>query len=158
MKHKKQILIFSGLALAVALHAQEAVTTAGGSGTAGTVSVSWSVGETVAGTLSSGQYVLTQGVQQPARVEIVNHTPEAPAFRINAYPNPTTDKVRITASEDAAFPLTIRIFNAGGKTVYHAPMSSPQLDITAGSFAPGMYFIRITDKNNKTQSFKLIKQ
>lgn len=158
MKHKRSILVLSGIALAAALHAQEAVTTAGGSGTAGNVSVSWSIGEAVAGTLSSGQYVWTQGVQQPSRVEIINFTPEIPAFRVHAYPNPTTDRVRITVDESAVFPLTIRIFDAGGRSVYHTLMPAPQLDITAGSYAPGMYFIIVTDKNNQTQSFKLIKQ
>lgn len=158
MKHKKHILTLLYLASAVSLHAQDAVTAAGGSATVQGLSVSWSIGEAVTETFKGATLTLTQGVQQPQKIEIVNSSPELPGYTIAAYPNPASDYVTVSVSGDAARPVVVRIFDSTGRICYASQIADSELRIPVSNLPAGMYVLQLTDKKKNIQTFKLIKK
>ncbi len=155
---KKQILTLLCLALAASLNAQEAVTSAGGSGTVQGLAVSWSIGEVVTETFKGTALTLTQGVQQPQKIEIVNSSPELPGYIIAAYPNPASDYVTVSVSGDATRPIAVKIFDTTGRVRYVSQIADSELRIPVSNLPAGMYVLQLTDKKKNIQTFKLIKK
>lgn len=160
MKHKPPLLALAGLGLTASLHAQEAVTAAGGNDKAGNLTVSWSIGEVMTETFAAQSYKLTQGVQQPQKkaVQVISSLPEiAVGYQISAYPNPANDFVIVAITDDATHPLDLKIFDANGKLLYAAQTAGSETRIPVSDFTAGLYLLQITDKKNMVQTFKIIK-
>jgi hypothetical protein len=63
------------------------------------------------------------------------------------YPNPTTGIIHIELKEKTTSDLTITIYNLFGEKVYNTKVI--QNDININRLDNGLYFIQLTDKNNK---------
>jgi hypothetical protein len=63
------------------------------------------------------------------------------ALKLTAYPNPVLNQVFIEApaSKDA---YRLEIMNLEGRVVYSAQTLGGRLELSAGSWMPGMYIIR----------------
>ena len=151
------IIVLILLLPCAALHAQELVSAAGGNGTARGVAVSWSIGETVSGTIAGTSAALTQGVHQP-RLMVISGLPELPACNVAVYPNPAEDHISVRLSGNVRFPVTVQIISVSGTLFGHHLMTSGELDITVAGLPPGLYVIWLTDQAKQTQTFKLIKK
>ena len=163
MKHKPPLLALAGLGLAVSLHAQEAITSAGESAKAGTMlTVSWSIGEVMTETFAQQTFKLTQGVQQPkTAIKVISSSPEIPVgYRISAYPNPANDfiVVAIANEKEAMYPLTLKVFDANSKLLFTKQVTANETNIPVSNLPAGIYLLQLTDKKNNVQTFKIIKQ
>lgn len=77
-------------------------------------------------------------------------------YQFGIYPNPFSDNLNITGNSD--LPCLIQIFNATGEIVFEANSEINNLyNIKPSSFAPGIYYLRITDPDYNSHSFKLDK-
>lgn len=75
---------------------------------------------------------------------------------IYIYPNPSTDKIRISAP-DYANPLSVKISDMSGKTVFEKNRVDD--DINVSLLAKGLYILTITDKVNHTvENVRFLKQ
>ncbi|MCB0482603.1 MAG: T9SS type A sorting domain-containing protein, partial [Flavobacteriales bacterium] len=74
---------------------------------------------------------------------------------ISIYPNPVSDKVFISSQN---FPLSTSIFNSQGVLLTHQELTQGDASIYLAALPPGIYVLRILNKNEETQTFKLIKQ
>ena len=159
MKYKKQILLSAGLGFLASLQAQEAVTAAGGSAKSGNLTVSWSIGEVMTETFVKPPFVLTQGVQQPLKVEKTNtNSPELKVYEISAYPNPASNAVIVSVAEISEYPLTLRVIDMNGKVLHVTQITEKETRISVANFAAGMYLLQITDRRNNLQTFKIVKE
>ena len=74
-------------------------------------------------------------------------------MNINVYPNPTSDYANITWDNNEITMLTV--VNANGQVVENANVEL-QNNYQTQNLNTGMYFINLTDRNNNTNTKKLI--
>ena len=71
---------------------------------------------------------------------------------ITLYPNPTTNYVKVTASNS-----NITLCNSIGVQLLHTNTTAPSTTLDLTPYARGIYYVRVTN-NNETQTFKVIKE
>ncbi len=78
--------------------------------------------------------------------------------KFSIHPNPTTDKLYITATNTREN-LTLKIFNLEGKLLSNQTLVvANQTSIDISNLSSGIYFLNIEDKNGNTTIKKFIKQ
>ncbi len=89
-----------------------------------------------------GQFVVVDGT---GIGQTENNKPD-----FSLYPNPANTRVFISFSNPSMTAYYVRITNATGRTIYMLPR--PQLDngIDISTFAPGVYYLLLTDEQTKT--------
>lgn len=113
-------------------------------------------------TLGSSSNFLTQGFQQPSYNPVfINENPENP-FIITVYPNPTPDRIKITAEKIAKGSISVQLFDIIGQmtlAVYNSPVSGGMAEITLdlSACASGTYFLRIFVDKDLVNTSKIIK-
>lgn len=124
----------------------------GGHYSNGNVILSFTVGEPVIETVESGDFILTQGFQQPELTIVgVREHERAAQFNVRAFPNPTMGKVYIEVTSESNSTIRLELYDAIGKLVQQ-PLSADlindkhvfELDLTR--YATGVYFVRLMNK------------
>lgn len=161
MQHKKLILsvvILSGLGL-TGLQAQESVIISGGnaSGTGGTAS--YSIGQVVYTANSGTNGSLIQGVQQPYEISLVTGLKEAKMIELicSVYPNPAIDFVKLKVGDYDTENLTYKLYNSNGNLLENKKIEGNETNIVMSNLVPGIYFLKVIDKNKEIKTFKIIK-
>lgn len=160
MKQKQRKLVVAflfGLGLTT-VQAQEALGTAGGdaSGSGGTAS--YSIGQLVYTTSTSGTASVAQGVQQAFEISIITGLEEVPAgdLQLSAYPNPASDQLTLTAEKDPVN-LYYQLFDIHGKLLSTEKLVGKQTFIKMALFPPAAYLIKVSDPVTVLKTFKIIK-
>jgi Ice-binding-like/Secretion system C-terminal sorting domain len=84
---------------------------------------------------------------------------ENSADDVTIYPNPFSTSVTIMINEASKISdYELRIFNVLGTEVIKTPLTQQSTTIETGNLRTGIYFYRISGKNKKTQSGKLVSQ
>jgi len=137
--------------------AQEAVTSGGSYFEWAQGSISWTLGETVIETFQAGEWILTQGVQQPVlSVATFIENPEL-SFHLSAFPNPTRGQVTISTDYLDVEKLSYLIYDLQGRTLSSKPLIGTHTGIAFDDFLPGTYFVRISNDETVVKVFKIIK-
>ncbi len=166
MKHLITIILSVFFSVSQAQNiAMQVVASAGGyfeSSSAG-VSLSWTLGEVAYTTLTSTDYIITQGFQQGNLFSTDVEKPNLPNSDIKIYPNPATVEVYIAISTSNLRGIaTVDFYDITGRNVNstvvtledNAPSRLSVVDLKSG-----IYLIRVTQENTKTSNvFKLVKE
>jgi hypothetical protein len=170
MKHFARILfaffliamIFPGI---VTVKAQQVVSTSGNHAGNSTVQLSWTIGETVTRTISSGSNILTQGMHQSKLTVTAIEELVGLGFKISAFPNPATECVHLKVvslsrgkASDMWKDFSFQIYDLNGKVLIYNQIEGPETVIRMDSYAPSIYFLKIMDYNKEVKTFKIIKQ
>jgi hypothetical protein len=151
------LILLSGL-VQTGLQAQDATTATGGNakGTGGTVS--YSVGQTVYTTNSGTSGTVAQGVQQPYEISVISGINDgAITLDCTAYPNPTTDYLRLKIADNTTINLTYQIYDINGKLLLNKIVEGSETTISMQGLVPGSYFLKVTDNKQEIKTFKIIK-
>ena len=106
-------------------------------------SISWTLGETLV--------TLKMSDNDAATTEIFD-------FDIEAYPNPTSDKLKITHNSKTDEKLTFTIYDFNGRTLIKKQLVEQENEINLQYLPAALYEVKITDsKNHSIKSFKIIK-
>ena len=73
---------------------------------------------------------------------------------ITIYPNSFSDNIFVSMNNDGG---NIEITNVAGKVVYYSKLSNEITEILTSHLFKGIYFIKIQNKDNSIQTFKIIK-
>jgi hypothetical protein len=119
---------------------------------AGTINYSQTIGETAVEVISSTDFILTQGFQQPA-LKLVYEPPHA-GNGFNVYPNPATDHITVKLFGDVSREFRIDIINITGTKVYMEKLSFTdkfylEKVIPVSQFNNGIYFVRVLSGDNE---------
>jgi hypothetical protein len=99
---------------------QEVIASAGGYNVAsgGSLSISWTLGETIIPTFTSqdGTLILTHGFQQKLIITTVEETLES-SVRVTIFPNPTSEIVNIQFETPADGEMILSFLDSQGKLV-----------------------------------------
>jgi len=121
---------------------------AGGNGTAGGNSFSWSMGEmALVSTVSSGNIVVTQGVLQPSEMPTGIHQSTLPADALHVFPNPSAGVLYIQPEFNRAVKLDYTLMDVTGKVIFSRNTSLPdgkeRQAIDLSTLANGHYVLHV---------------
>jgi hypothetical protein len=141
-----------------ALAAQQVVATAGGTMGNPNGSMSYTIGEGVAKTLTKGDKTLTQGFQQGSVSVIEIKKPADSEFTILVFPNPVTDKLTLKIDKEDVSGFQYLIFDINGKLMAQKYLESNESEVPVNQLAKGSYFLKVQAGVKELRIFKIIKQ
>ena len=151
------VLGISGSADRIA--AQQVISTAGESFTSPSFgTISWTIGELLINTYSSGEIVLTEGIQQSNLLVTAISIPESAPFHLNVFPNPVTDFIHIQGDFSENESYSIRVVSSDGILVLKKEIISESQSLDFTHFMPGNYILIISDEKQSGAKYKIIKQ
>jgi hypothetical protein len=157
---KRLIIIFLFIGyLLTALMAQDSKPAAGGvaSGSGGTMS--YSVGQLVyTSNIGSGGAV-TQGVQQSYEIWVLTETEKAKliTLSVSAYPNPTSDFLKLHIQNSDLKELSYQLTDISGKTLENKIVTDSETSIDLHKLVPASYFLNVISGKTAVKTFKIIK-
>lgn len=120
--------------------------------------VSWTIGEPVIETISSGTNTLTQGFHQSKLLVTPVSELLLPEITIRVFPNPTSDFVTVQFNKIMENSL-LSLFDLSGKKLENRQIASTLTQVDLKRYPNGSYILNLTQKNNQLiQSFKIVKQ
>jgi hypothetical protein len=70
------------------------------------------------------------------------------------YPNPVADRLTVSLRTNEFNVTTMAVYDLNGKLILAQPVTDNQISVNANSFAPGHYFLRLSDgKSSYTTKF-----
>ncbi len=109
---------------------------------------SYTIGEVVIPTLSSANYVFTQGFHQPEQTRIVSvGDPDLTDWNILVFPNPVSEDLTVRYSPDKGSMLSATVVDLIGRVILtDQPMFDPNGTVLdCRLWQPGVYFVILTD-------------
>jgi hypothetical protein len=140
------------------LHAQEVISSNGGSYKGAVVQLDWTIGEPVIATLTSGTNVLTQGFHQSnltvtALDQLANST-----ITLKVYPNPVSEQLLLETVKGEKQRFSLKLFDITGKLLYQQAVIQSVETINMQVYVPGNYLLRVcSEDETPIQTFKIIK-
>ena len=128
----------------------------GGLSQNGSLFLSYSMGEPCISYTSSDGYWITEGFQQPGKINLTAvEIPSTSKYTFSIYPNPVASTIHIESTDPAPWQL-VQIVNVLGQPLLAAPIvaeGNMRLDLT--HLIPGLYRLSILDHTSTsvTQSF-----
>jgi hypothetical protein len=103
--------------------------------------------------------------EQILKLDIFNENQLIKSEKLNIYydliyfanPNPTLDFVEISSSDPLNRILQYEIFNGNGQLLGWEELNSNQIFLDCRNWTQGLYFIKITNKDNKIKTIKILK-
>jgi len=142
----KRLLFFGLFLFSITLCAQNLarniVSSAGGNFSNPNVSVAYTIGETVVGSLGNGVVAINQGFQQADETTTVGVTTFLDATQILVYPNPTTNSVKVDLHSAANIEVRWELVDAAGQVSLSSPspiVGSTTIDFTG--LPSAMYYL-----------------
>ena len=140
---------------------QEVIASSGGYNVAsgGTISISWTLGETIIPTFTSqdGSLVLTHGFQQKIIITTVEENLVNPV-KITVFPNPTSEIVNIEFETPTDAEIALFLLNNQGSLVktIQIPVTTLTKEINMQDLPSGIYYLRMV-KGKLVNVYKVVK-
>jgi hypothetical protein len=135
----------------------DVISAAGNFASAGGISLSWTLGETVIPTQQNGDVILTHGFQQQLIISTLEKN-LALEVDVLVYPNPASDILNLKFGNPLSERLEIIILDSHGRNV-KSSFTEPSVTITEinmQDLASGIYYIRLI--NGKLSNvYKVVK-
>lgn len=122
---------------------------------------SQTIGEAAVEIVSSNDYILTQGFQQPP-IKVIQRN-DKNGNGVNVYPNPVVDYVNVELFGDIPREFRISIVNITGTIVYSEDLRFGEKfwhlqEIVVSGLVRGFYFVRVLSKDGViSRTFKIEK-
>ncbi|MDX9905017.1 MAG: T9SS type A sorting domain-containing protein [Bacteroidales bacterium] len=157
-KHLKFLIVFVILAWQTDLIAQECISATGGEATGGGGTVSFTIGQ-VAYTIDQGYTGSTiKGVQQPFEfISLGVEDAEGIELQCIAYPNPTSDFIRLKIDNYDLENLDYELYDLTGKLLQSQKISDRLTTISMRDLPPSQYFLKVSETGQSLKTFKIIK-
>ncbi|MEN8230307.1 MAG: T9SS type A sorting domain-containing protein [Bacteroidota bacterium] len=126
--------------------APSVISSGGGYGENGNVSISWTLGEVAVTTLTGSSIILTQGFQQPNDFG-VGFKKEEVNWDISVYPNPVGDELRIRFNIKKPGDFLLEIQDVTGRLI--AQEQRKQINpgdiviLNTSAYTNGVYFLKV---------------
>jgi len=124
-------------------------------------SLSWTLGETVIGTVSNENTTFTQGFQQSLYSVVAIEDVEDNSYNVFIYPVPASDFINVDiTSQDKTIKLNMALYDVSGNKLYEQPVQSASYheQLTLGKYSSNTFMLRVTNtKNQVSKTFKILK-
>ena len=153
----RALLILLFINCCSSLLAQQVVATAGSTFSNTNCSISYTIGEGVAQTLSNGDKTITQGFHQTIiSVSVIGELKD-PDHAIIVFPNPTSEELTLKLKKEDVTGLQYLLFDMNGKLVIQKTLKSPETKVNVNELSEGFYILKVQAGSKKLKSFKIIK-
>lgn len=140
------------------IHAQQVISSTGGNGSNGAGSMSYTLGELVIDTQTSGSNALTQGFHQPKlTITAISELP-GPSFSITAFPNPASDLVTLKAEKGETEKLGYALLDFQGKLLFKGNLLNGEVQIPFSTLPAATYILKIVKEGKDIKTMKIVKQ
>lgn len=159
MNLKKTVIIACFLvSLGAFLHAQSNIVASGGSADGSGGYASYSVGQIDFSSKSGAGGSVTEGVQQPFEITVINGIDEQ-WINLNAvvFPNPTSQFVELRINSNENEMLSYTLLDANGNLIERDLLSGNSREINLTSLSNGIYYLRVNNENNLLKTFRIVK-
>lgn len=159
MKQKLLIPII-GVLTSIPIYSQNnSIITSGGDISNSNGSINYSIGQIFINTNSNSNNYIIEGNQQPYEIySLSNSNLDNPNLTIKIFPNPTNDYIFLSYSNDNYENTNFQIFDLNGKEIIKKrKLYEKETKIFLEQFQIGTYLLLITNEDNTTSSFKIIK-
>ncbi len=130
----------------------------GGEGNAGSMNISYTVGEAAITTIENDGTILTQGFHQPSYevVSAIQETFLPGAIRV--FPNPTSSNLQVQLEGVELENITISLRDVLGRSILTSKTDAAIWQTDLSGLASGYYLLTVADlKNHQSNSFKILK-
>jgi hypothetical protein len=146
------------LGIGLTAKSQQVTTASGGNASGSGGTVAYSVGQIVYTSNTGTTGSVSQGVQQPYEISIVlgidNHSI---SLEVSAYPNPTTDYLKLNVGKAEFSTLNFQLHDISGKLIESRKITNTTETIRMENLLSAIYFLKVTNNNNEVKTFKIIK-
>ena len=142
------------------IFAQEAVTASGGNASGAGGSASYSVGQVIYTTNTNTNGSVSQGVQQPYEISVISgvETVEKIQLSFQAYPNPTTNSLKLKIDNKDDKQYTASLFDINGKLLNQTEITNIETIIPMEQYGKQTYFLKVFETpTREVKTFKIIK-
>ena len=159
MKHLKFTLSALLLFCTVSLQSQENITISGGDATGSGGTAAYSVGQIVYTTNTGADGSVSQGVQQPYEISIVDGIEQADGINLElkVYPNPTNDFLNLIVEDFNNETLSYQLYDINGQIIKRGKILGIETTIMMEFQVPGNYLLIVFDDQMIVKTFKIIK-
>ncbi len=157
----KNINILIMCLLFISSYSQKNTVVSGGIATGSTGSSSYSIGQIDYKTQISTSGFVSQGVQQPFEVIVLDVTDEdEPLVNVFVYPNPTKDIATINFEDYLKWDkLKYILVDMNGKIIQeNKKITDNNTSIDISGLPLGIYFLNVTTNEKPLKTFKIIKK
>lgn len=159
MKQKLLILIIVVLTSIPIYSQNNSIITSGGDISNSNGSINYSIGQIFINTNSNTNNYIIEGNQQPYEIySLSNSNLDNPNLTIKIFPNPTNDFIFLSYPNYNYENTNFQIFDLNGKEIIKKrKIYEKETKIFLDQFQIGTYLLLITNEDNTTNSFKIIK-
>jgi hypothetical protein len=102
---------------------------------------------------------VTMGVQQSYNIVYKMPNKEVKNIGLNctAYPNPATDFFILKIDKYSNLNISLQLYNEFGSVLKIQKIEDAETRVIMSSFAPGSYFVKVSQENREVETFKIIK-
>ena len=140
------------------MSAQQVVSTSGESLGNGSGSISYTIGEGVAQTLTQGDKTLTQGFQQSSISVSILKELTGISYVISVFPNPTSDELKLRIENEKTDGLHYILYDIIGNQILQNKVESSETTIQVSYLKSGVYIMKVFSGTTELKSFKVIKK
>ncbi|MFH0841052.1 MAG: T9SS type A sorting domain-containing protein [Bacteroidota bacterium] len=157
MKRYALVFLTAMFALSLSAQKQEVIASAGGYNSAGDISISWTLGETIIPTFSAGGLILTHGFQQQLIVTTIEEN-LLELVNVTVYPNPAIDVLNIKFELPLDGAVDLYLLTQQGSLVLtdFIEATSVEKQVNMQGFPAGVYFVRLV-KGKLNNVYKVVK-
>ena len=123
--------------------------------TSASAQLSFTIGEPLTSSYTSGTVMVTQGFHQPE--QNTSGIEENKPFAFNVYPNPTQDFITIAIKDASIDQYTVDLIDQWGQVIASRKLTGDNQQVDVSALAAGTYHLRLTYLQNKSNSFTIIK-
>jgi hypothetical protein len=142
------------------LQAQESISSTGGDTFGKGGSVSYTVGQVIYTNSANSNGSISQGVQQPYEISVINSIDEAKEISLQCivYPNPTNNFL-ILKVENYDFSIAVySLYDITGRLILSKNLDGGETNIVMSNLKAATYFLKVTESNKEIKTFKIIKK
>jgi len=133
----------------------DVISSSGSDFTNANMQMSWTMGESIITTITDGNNILTQGFHQ-SHLSSVSILDLNPTIVFEAFPNPVVHQLTIENSDEAIGHI-MRINDGNGREVWSSTVTKNTETIDFSSYAPGTYFLLLSNEGRDIKTFKILK-
>jgi len=143
-----------------AAFSQESVLPAGGFATGAGGTVSFSVGQVPCHVVTGTEGTITEGVEQPYEILIMEGIAEEPGIVLDCKvsPNPAETFVKLVIVNHPSANLSYQLCNLTGIVLQSVTISGSEMIIPMKDLSQGIYLLIVAEKETPIKKFKIIKK
>jgi hypothetical protein len=151
------ILLFAGF-FTYTTKAQEVIAVTGGTIQTESVKIDFTIGETLTETLSSGEYILSQGMHQGIYTITSLEELSEPAYIITLSPNPVYDNLTLSINNVVREKIFIILYDINGNLLLKIDATGNETNFSLTDYTPGTYLLKVMSNNQIIKVFQIVKK